>query len=109
MAACPAEYLALANRLADASGVVIRRYFRTTIPVDQKSDHSPVTVADREAEAAMRERIEAAFANHGIIGEEMPARNQGADLTWVLDPIDGTKSFITGKPVFGTLIALLVG
>lgn len=109
MAACPAEYLALANRLADASGVVIRRYFRSAIPVDQKPDHSPVTVADREAEVAMRELIEAAFPEHGIIGEEMPTRNDGADLTWVLDPIDGTKSFITGKPVFGTLIALLKG
>lgn len=109
MAACPAEYVALANRLADASGAVIRRYFRTPIPVDQKPDHSPVTVADREAEAAIRDLIEAAFPEHGIIGEEMPTRNEGADLTWVLDPIDGTASFITGKPVFGTLIALLNG
>lgn len=108
MAACPAEYLALANRLADASGAVIRRYFRTPIPVDQKPDHTPVTVADREAEAGMRELIEAAFPDHGIVGEEMPTRNEGADLTWVLDPIDGTKSFITGKPIFGTLIALLM-
>ena len=107
MAACPAEYLALANRLADASGAVIRRYFRTPIPVDQKPDHSPVTVADREAEAAIRGLIEAAFPEHGIIGEEMPTRNEGAGLTWVLDPIDGTGSFITGKPIFGTLIALL--
>ncbi len=109
MAVCPAEYLALANRLADASGAVIRPYFRSAIPVDQKPDRSPVTVADREAEAAMRNLIEAAFPGHGIIGEEMPARNEGAGLTWVLDPIDGTKSFITGKPVFGTLIALLAG
>lgn len=109
MAACPEEYLALANRLADASGAVIRRYFRTAIPVDQKPDQTPVTIADREAEAAIRELIEAAFPDHGIIGEEMPTRNEGADLSWVLDPIDGTYSFITGKPVFGTLIALLQG
>ncbi len=107
MAACPPEYLALANRLADASGAVIRRYFRTPIPIDHKPDLSQVTVADREAEAAIRELIEAAFPDHGIIGEEMPTRNEGADLSWVLDPIDGTNSFTTGKPIFGTLIALL--
>ncbi len=109
MTACPDEYLALASRLADASGGVIRRYFRAAITVDQKPDQTPVTIADREAEAAIRELIEAAFPDHGIIGEELPTRNEGADLTWVLDPIDGTYSFITGKPVFGTLIALLRG
>ena len=107
MADCPAEYLAFANRLADASGEVIRHYFRSAISVDEKSDRTPVTVADREAEAAIRNLIEAAFPDHGIIGEEMPTRNVGAELTWVLDPIDGTRSFITGKPVFGTLIALM--
>ena len=107
MADCPAEYIALANRLADASGDVIRRYFRTPISVDQKADRTPVTIADREAEAAIRALIEAAFPDHGIIGEEMGTTNEGAALTWVLDPIDGTRSFITGKPVFGTLIALM--
>jgi inositol-phosphate phosphatase/L-galactose 1-phosphate phosphatase/histidinol-phosphatase len=105
--AVPAEFLALANRLADTSGAVIRQYFRTPLTIDDKADDSPVTIADRGAEEAMRAVIADTFPDHGIIGEEFPAVNPDADLVWVLDPIDGTKAFITGKPSFGTLIALL--
>ncbi|WP_437833562.1 histidinol-phosphatase [Sorangium sp. So ce1153] len=97
----------LAQRLADASGAVIRRYFRKGVEADDKEDASPVTVADREAEAAIRELLAAAAPGHGIVGEELGRENEGAELVWVLDPIDGTKAFITGKPLFGTLIALL--
>jgi inositol-phosphate phosphatase / L-galactose 1-phosphate phosphatase / histidinol-phosphatase len=97
----------LAERLADESGAIVRRYFRTAITVEDKADASPVTIADRESEAAMRELIEAAFPNHGIIGEELAPTRTDADYVWVLDPIDGTKSFVTGKPLYGTLIALL--
>lgn len=97
----------LAERLADASGAVIRRYFRKGIEADDKADASPVTVADREAEAAIRELLAARAPGHGIVGEELGRENEGAELVWVLDPIDGTKAFITGKPLFGTLIALL--
>ncbi|WP_437506733.1 histidinol-phosphatase [Sorangium sp. So ce1099] len=97
----------LAQRLADASGAVIRRYFRKGVEADDKADASPVTVADREAEAAIRELLAAAAPSHGIVGEELGRENEGAELVWVLDPIDGTKAFITGKPLFGTLIALL--
>jgi inositol-phosphate phosphatase / L-galactose 1-phosphate phosphatase / histidinol-phosphatase len=99
--------LALADALADAAGAVIRRYFRSKIVVDDKADASPVTIADREAEAAMRRLIEARFPAHGILGEEYGEARIGADWIWVLDPIDGTKSFISGVPLFGTLIALL--
>lgn len=99
-------FVALAERLADASGAIARRYFRTRIAVDDKADASPVTIADREAETAMRAMIEKAFPDHGVIGEEHGVHNPGASHVWVLDPIDGTKSFITGRPLFGALIAL---
>jgi inositol-phosphate phosphatase/L-galactose 1-phosphate phosphatase/histidinol-phosphatase len=99
-------YIALANRLADASGAISRRYFRTRLDVDDKDDQSPVTRADREAEAEMRTLIAKAYPDHGVIGEEHGVTNPGASHTWVLDPIDGTKSFITGRPMFGALIAL---
>jgi inositol-phosphate phosphatase / L-galactose 1-phosphate phosphatase / histidinol-phosphatase len=101
-----AAYLALAERLADAASAVVLRYFRTPVAVDDKPDSSPVTVADREAEAAMRAMIEREFPAHGVIGEEHGRHNAGVSHVWVLDPIDGTKSFITGRPIFGTLIAL---
>ncbi|MBF0094552.1 MAG: histidinol-phosphatase [Alphaproteobacteria bacterium] len=101
-----ADHVALAHRLADASGAIIRRYFRTHVAVDDKSDASPVTIADREAERAIRDLIAAAAPDHGIIGEEWGSERADAEWVWVLDPIDGTKSFITGKPSFGTLIAL---
>ncbi|HYB54695.1 MAG TPA: histidinol-phosphatase [Alphaproteobacteria bacterium] len=101
------DFLRLAERLADESGEIILRYFRSNLAVHDKADLSPVTIADREAETAMRRRIETHFRDHGIIGEEHGAKNPGAPYVWVLDPIDGTKSFITGKPLFGTLIALL--
>ncbi|AUX27771.1 histidinol-phosphate phosphatase [Sorangium cellulosum] len=99
----------LAQRLADASGAVIRRYFRKGIEADDKEDTSPVTIADREAEAVMRDLLAAHAPGHGIVGEELGRADEGAELVWVLDPIDGTKAFLTGKPLFGTLIALLHG
>jgi inositol-phosphate phosphatase / L-galactose 1-phosphate phosphatase / histidinol-phosphatase len=101
-----AAHLALAESLADAAGAVVRGYFRQKIVVDDKSDLTPVTVADREAEAAMRRLIEERFPTHGIIGEEHGRLRPDAEYAWVLDPIDGTKSFISGIPLFGTLIAL---
>lgn len=99
-------YIDLAQRLADLSGDIARRYFRTRVAVDDKDDSSPVTIADREAEAAMRALIGKTFPSHGIIGEEHGREREGASHVWILDPIDGTKSFITGRPLFGSLIAL---
>ena len=99
-------YLAFAGEMADAVGPMARSYFRTTLDIISKLDDSPVTVADRSIEMALRERITARFPEHGIIGEEMGPK-AGGDLTWVVDPIDGTKSFITGFPLFGTLISLV--
>ena len=100
------RYLALAGRLADAAGPVIRPYFRADIHIDTKADESPVTIADREAERAMRAIIEAECPDHGIRGEEFPLKPGSGEWHWILDPIDGTKLFITGIPLFGTLIAL---
>jgi inositol-phosphate phosphatase/L-galactose 1-phosphate phosphatase/histidinol-phosphatase len=100
------RFLALAIDLADAAGEVIRPYFRQPLAVDDKPDLSPVTVADRAAEAAMRYLIAGRFPDHGILGEEFGREREEAEFTWVLDPIDGTKSFISGVPLFGTLIAL---
>jgi inositol-phosphate phosphatase/L-galactose 1-phosphate phosphatase/histidinol-phosphatase len=105
--ACPQAHIDLAHALADAAGAVIRGYFRQPVVIDDKADASPVTIADREAEAAMRRLIKASQPDHGIFGEEYGEENTGAEWVWVLDPVDGTKAFITGMPSFGTLIALL--
>jgi inositol-phosphate phosphatase / L-galactose 1-phosphate phosphatase / histidinol-phosphatase len=102
----PASYIDLAGRLADISGPIIARYFRSGIAIADKDDASPVTAADREAEAAIRAVLEAECPEHGILGEEHGGQNLDAEFVWVLDPIDGTKAFVTGKPLFGTLIAL---
>lgn len=99
--------LAFAHRLADAAGEAIRPLFRGNWDEAQKADRSFVTEADRAAEAAMRAIIEAERSDDGIIGEEYGTRNEGAGRQWVLDPIDGTTSFIAGRPIFGTLIALM--
>ena len=103
----PAELVALAERLADAARPIAARYFRTGLTVDDKTDASPVTIADREAETAMRALLDRHVPAHGVFGEEHGAVRTDAEYVWVLDPIDGTKAFITGMPIFGTLIALL--
>lgn len=107
--ACPTDYVALAHRLADAAGAAIRPHFRQALAIDDKADESPVTVADREAELAMRRLIEAEQPAHGVQGEEFGIANPDAEWRWILDPIDGTKSFISGSPLFGTLIGLVRG
>jgi inositol-phosphate phosphatase/L-galactose 1-phosphate phosphatase/histidinol-phosphatase len=99
-------FLELARNLADAAGAVIRPYFRKPLAVDDKPDLTPVTAADRAAEQAMRSLIEGRFPDHGILGEEFGPLREDAEFVWTLDPIDGTKSFISGVPLFGTLIAL---
>jgi histidinol phosphatase-like enzyme (inositol monophosphatase family) len=103
------EFLQLANHMADAARPITLAYFRSNMVIESKSDRSPVTAADRESEAAMRDLIESTFPDHGILGEELGPRNLDAEYLWVLDPIDGTKSFAVGMPVFTILIALLRG
>ncbi|MEM7168711.1 MAG: histidinol-phosphatase [Pseudomonadota bacterium] len=104
---CPDDLVAFAERLADAAGVVAMRHFRTAVTVDEKPDLTPVTIADRQAEAEMRRLIEQRYPEHGVIGEEAGRQGEASRYVWVLDPIDGTRRFISGHPGFGTLIALL--
>jgi histidinol phosphatase-like enzyme (inositol monophosphatase family) len=101
------EMIALAHRLADGAGEVVRPFFRAGLEADDKADKSPVTRADRAAEEAMRALITQAFPDHGVIGEELGRTREDAEWVWVLDPIDGTKAFLAGKPLFTTLVALL--
>lgn len=104
---CRDEFIVLGNRLADVAGEVLLRYFRQPLGIIDKADETPVTVADREAETRMREIIGQAFPDHGVVGEEHGPDRDDAEYVWVLDPVDGTKAFLSGVPVFGTLIALL--
>jgi inositol-phosphate phosphatase/L-galactose 1-phosphate phosphatase/histidinol-phosphatase len=99
--------IALAHRLADAAGAAIRPWFRKGAAVEAKDDLTPVTFADRAAETAMREILDRDRPADGILGEEHGAKRPAGRRIWVLDPIDGTRAFIAGRPIFGTLIALL--
>ena len=103
------DLIAAAGAAADVAGAVIRPWFRRTPPAEDKADASPVTIADRTAELAMRAVLSQRFPEHGVLGEEFGLERGGARLRWVLDPIDGTRAFITGRPTFGTLVALMDG
>ena len=100
--------IALALRLAEAAGAAIRPHFRTVLEAERKGDASPVTVADRAAEEAMRRILTAEVPRDGIAGEEFGTSAGSTGRQWVLDPIDGTTGFLAGRPLFGTLIALTV-
>jgi myo-inositol-1(or 4)-monophosphatase len=103
------DRLAFAHRLADAAGAVIRPYFRRHIDVTDKGPQGffdPVTDADKGAERIMRDMIANAYPADGIIGEEYGERSGDSGFVWVLDPVDGTRAFIAGQPLWGTLIAL---
>ena len=100
--------IAFAHRLADAARTAILPHFRANTPSERKPDASPVTLADRAAEEAMRALIAAEFPNDAVHGEEFGATTGTTGRTWVFDPIDGTTGFLAGRPLFGTLIALVV-
>jgi len=103
----PAAFLGIAEAAADAAGATIRPLFRSALIVEAKGDASPVTEADRAAERAIRALLADRHPDHGVIGEEYGSTNADAEWVWVLDPIDGTRAFVTGRPLFGTLIGLL--
>jgi len=106
-----AAYLDLAHTLADRSGAVILPHFRSDLAVDHKGGDSfdPVTVADRDAEAAIRQLLADACPSHGVIGEELADTRPEAHYCWIIDPIDGTRAFIMGQPLWGTLLGLTAG
>ncbi len=99
-------FVAVAGQLAEAASGVTRRWFRGDFRIEDKADESPVTVADRETEQAMRAILAERLPDHGIVGEEWANERPDAEWVWVLDPIDGTRAFVTGNPLFGTLISL---
>ncbi len=101
------EFAEFTKQLAEASTPIIRQYFRCGVAVDAKADGTPVTIADKKAEETMRELIMRHFPAHGIIGEEFENHQPEAEYQWTLDPIDGTKNFVAGTPLFATLIGLL--
>ncbi len=103
-----AERLAWATKIARDAGEITLQYFRSPrLEVEQKEDHSPVTIADREAEKFLRQQISERFPGDGIVGEELGETLGDSGFTWILDPIDGTKSFIHGIPLYTTLVAVL--
>tara|TARA_Y100000590_G_scaffold289743_1_gene326167 strand:- start:449 stop:1225 length:777 start_codon:yes stop_codon:yes gene_type:complete len=101
------ELVSFSNHLADESEKIIKKYFRQSIKIENKDDQTPVTIADKSVELKIRELIQNKYPNHGILGEEFEAKNIDSEYLWVIDPIDGTRSFIAGHKDFGTLIALL--
>jgi histidinol-phosphatase len=105
----PGDLLAPIEALARLTGEVALQHYRTGLTVERKSDGSPVTIADRAAEKAAREWVQRFFPNDGLLGEEFGEERSGARRRWVIDPIDGTKSFVRGVPLWGSLIALCEG
>jgi len=101
------DWLDAAHAALDAAGAAIRPHFRAGVTAERKDDESPVTVADRDAERAIRDVLAGRFPGHGLLGEEFAAARETARYVWVIDPIDGTRAFITGRPSFCTLLALL--
>lgn len=105
----PVEFITFAEQVADAARALIRSRFRAPPDIEMKPDNSPVTPTDLEVERLIRTMITDRYPDHGIIGEEYPATARGAEYVWVIDPIDGTRAFIAGRPVFGCLITLTQG
>lgn len=102
-----AKALEFSNQTADAAGKLALEQFRKRLAVEHKADNSPVTVVDRRIERFLRSRIVEMYPDHGIIGEEEGQVRCGGSHVWVVDPIDGTKSYITGHPLFGCLMGLI--
>ena len=103
------ERVAPAAELARITGTVALRHYRTHLTVETKADGSPVTIADRAAETAARAWVQSRFPEDGILGEELGEERPGAARRWIIDPIDGTKSFVRGAPLWGSLVALCEG
>jgi histidinol phosphatase-like enzyme (inositol monophosphatase family) len=100
------EFEGFARRIAEEAGKVTLEYFRGTFQVETKDDQTPVTIADRKTEETLRKLIEREYPGHGILGEEFGETNPGAEFRWILDPMDGTRSFVAGVPQYTVLVAL---
>lgn len=103
----PQDLLASAIEISGAAADIPMRYFRQDFAVEDKADESPVTVADRATEQAIRRSIQERFPTHGVFGEEFGRKDSDGPFTWIIDPIDGTKSFISGSPLFGMLLGVM--
>jgi histidinol-phosphatase len=103
------ELLEISQEWARAAGAITLKYFGGILASETKEDGTPVTVADRAAEALLREHIGQRYPSHGILGEEYGEENPGAYVRWILDPIDGTRSFVRGVPLYGVLIGIEIG
>jgi len=101
------EFVKFANSLADLASNKSMKYFRTDLKIESKDDESPVTIADKETEMIIRDQIRKFYPNHGILGEEYDSEKIDSEFIWVIDPIDGTRSYIAGHKDFGNLISLL--
>lgn len=106
MIACPAEYIGFAHRLGNIAADILRDSVSAELVLEIKPDGTPVTAVDRIVETSLRGEIERVFPAHGVIGEEFPSTQADAEWVWIIDPIDGTKEFIQGLPLFGVLLAL---
>ena len=103
----PPDLLAAALEISGPAAAIPMRYFRGDLAVEDKADETPVTIADRETEEHIRHALAARFPSHGIYGEEFGSENADREYTWIIDPIDGTRSFICGVPLFGMLLGVL--
>jgi histidinol phosphatase-like enzyme (inositol monophosphatase family) len=101
------EYLHFAETLAYQAGKITLKYFKSGVPVEMKKDHTPVTVADRETEQYIRSKISEQYPDHSVVGEEHGEANKQSEWKWIIDPIDGTKAFIHGIPLYTVLIGLV--
>ena len=108
-AAAPGEFLEAVTDVARIAGDVALRHFNKGVAVEWKADGSPVTIADRQAEQSARDWITRRYPTHAILGEEQGESGTGASHRWIVDPIDGTKTFVRGVPLWGTLVALAIG
>ncbi len=104
---CPKEYVDFAENLANIAGKILSKYYRAAGKTNQKSDRSLVTIADVAVEKVLRKEIRNKYPSHGIIGEELGRSGVNSKYQWTIDPIDGTSSFVIGRPLFGTMISLV--
>jgi len=100
------EFITFAHKVSDAVAEVHRKYFRQPVSTEYKDDSSPVTQCDKESESVMRELVMKYYPDHGVLGEEFPPHQADAEFVWVIDPVDGTKYFMTGHPTFALLLGL---